>query len=156
MKNNRSVPVFSVKKKHAWRGNLITLVEIILIIIVVAGTIVWLLIANHFSLNSFLKNLRKSVQPQATFESKPKIQSKEDELKSLINNDNVLEISSLIKTPEGDLQITSQNGPSVNFSSKKSLQQQVSTLQTLLAKAKIDNKPLKKVDFRFSKIVVEY
>ena len=57
---------------------------------------------------------------------------------------------------ENDISVKAKNGPTILFSTKKSLTDQVSTLQTLLTKAKIDNKAIKKVDFRFEKIVVEY
>lgn len=153
---NKAVPVFKIKKKHSWKDRLIRLVERLLILAVVVGTGIWLLAASHFSPRSFFSTLGKDLRPQATFESQPKVQSKEDQLRAAINQTKVLEIGSIVKTPQGDFQVDSTGGIVVIFSQNKDFAAQVATLQTLLAKARIDNKALKKVDFRFEKIVVEY
>lgn len=48
------------------------------------------------------------------------------------------------------------NGTEVWFSEEKDLNEQIRSLQTLFSKATIENKQLKKVDFRFSKVIIEY
>ena len=50
----------------------------------------------------------------------------------------------------------SKTGVTIFFSKEKNFRESISTLQTLLAKAKIDNKTVKQVDFRFDKIIVKY
>lgn len=74
----------------------------------------------------------------------------------MITSEKILEVDRIERTSENDLLLFSKNGVVVFFDDQKSLDDQVATLQTLLTKARIDNKALKKVDFRFEKIVVEY
>lgn len=155
-KQPKSVPVFKINKKHAWRSNLLNLVEVGLIILVIAGTFVWLLVASRFSFSGVINTLSRTLKPQATFESTPKYQTAESELRAAIENEKVFEIDSITKTSEGDFSVKAKSNLTVIFSAGKSFSEQVSTLQTLLAKARIESKTLKKVDFRFAKIVVEY
>ena len=154
--NKGSVPVFTVKKKHAWRDQILRWVSIFLIVSVLLGTLVWVGLSSNFSYERFFTEVLSRIKPEIKQEAKIKPSSKEEELRQLIDSDKTFEIESLTNTPEGDILIKAKNGPTIIFSSKKSLTDQVTTLQTLLTKAKIDNKALKKVDFRFEKIVVEY
>ncbi len=154
--NKTSVPVFTVKKKHAWRDQILRWVSILLIISVLLGTVVWILLSSNFSYEKIFSEVLTRIKPEVRKEVKIKASSKEEELKQLIDNDKVFEIESLTNTTEGDILVKAKKGPTIIFASKKSLTDQVSTLQTLLTKAKIDNKAIKKVDFRFEKIVVEY
>lgn len=153
-KNN--VPVFSVDKKHAWRDQLLRWVGLGLVGLVLVGTVGWLLVSSNFSAGKTFENLVQQLKPEVSKKQEIKIASKEEELKLLIEKSKALEIESLTKTAEGDLSLKAKSGPQVIFAVEKSLTDQVATLQNLLTKAKIDNKALKKVDFRFEKIVVEY
>jgi hypothetical protein len=156
IQNKNSVPVFNVQKKHAWRDVLLRFVSLILIGSVVLGTLVWLLVVSGFSFQKFLNMSLEALKPQVQQEKKVDGLTPEEELRVLIDQDKLFEIESLTKTAEGDFVVVAKNGPTVIFTVKKSLTDQLTTLQTLLTKAKIDNKALKKVDFRFAKIVVEY
>lgn len=57
---------------------------------------------------------------------------------------------------EGFLEVTSSQGVVALFSPTGELDTQVSSLQTLLVKSRIEAKPIKKVDLRFNKLFVEY
>ncbi len=149
-------PIFKVKKKHAWRDRFIRGIEICALVLVILGTIVWLLFSSKFSLTDFVKNLGNSLKPKIASESARKNLSEVDQIKKLLEGKKLFDINSIEKTKEGDFQVNSMKGETFIFSNEKNLEEQVSTLQTLLAKAKIEGKSLKKVDFRFSKVVVEY
>lgn len=151
-----SVPLFSVKKQHAWRDQLVRFIGLGLIGIVLLGTAFWLLLAANFSAEKFLGGVVQKLKPEVKQEPREKPKTKIEELKQLLEEDNLVEISSQANTPEGDILITTKGGQVLIFAVSKSLMDQVRTLQTLLTKAKIDNKALKKVDFRFEKTVVEY
>ncbi len=96
------------------------------------------------------------MRPEVKKEEKSRALSREEELENLINTEKVLDIDRVERTAENDFLLFSKNGMVVFFDEQKSFDDQVATLQTLLTKARIDNKALKKVDFRFEKIVVEY
>lgn len=154
--NKPSVPVFTIEKKHAWRDILLRWVGLALVLIVLLGTVVWYLVASNFSFEKTFESLVERLKPEVKKEQKIEVTRPEQELSALIEKDKVIEIESLKRTSEGDLTVKAKSGPVIIFAIEKSLTDQVATLQTLLTKAKIDNKALKKVDFRFEKIVVEY
>lgn len=151
-----SVSVFTVKKKHAWREQLLRWVGLFLTAVVLIGTAVWFFVSANFSFRTLLNTTLAKLSPEIKKEDKIQAVNKEDELREIIEKDKVVEIESISRTTEGDISLKAKNGPQVFFAIKKSLTDQVSTLQTLLTKAKIDNKAVKKVDFRFEKVVVEY
>ncbi len=155
MDQNRN-SVFTVKKKHAWRSQLLRFIGTGLILLVLVGTVAWLVVSANFSLSQFLSKQLQSLKPEVREQEMKKTATKEEQLSALVDKDKVVEIDSITKTPEEDLLLKAKNGPVVFFAARKSLTDQVATLQTLLTKAKIDNKALKKVDFRFDKTVIEY
>lgn len=154
-KSNKSVPVFQVKKKHSWRGRLVRLLEVLLIVLVLLGTLVWYLVSSHFSFNNFFKSAVQLLSIKVEKTKVIKQQTDQDKLKSAIEESKVFEIES-IKGVQGGFEVKSKSGLIVDFSKEKNFDESIRTLQTLLAKAKIDNKTVKQVDFRFDKIIVKY
>ncbi len=155
-KRNSIAPFFSVKKKFSWKDRVIRFLELGLIALVILGTLFWLLISSHFSFNKFLSGVVNNIQPKISSSSAQKVTSDEDKIKQLLKTNNVIQVVSVTKSQEGYLEVHSKEGLIVYFSLAKNLQDEVTTLQTLSSKAKIDNKSLKIVDFRFNKIVVQY
>lgn len=153
--NPKAVPIFEVKKKHSWKTSLIHYLEISLVIIVVLGTLVWVIVSFHFSFGNIFNNTFSFFRPKISTETVTGKQSSEAEIYQLFAEQKLFKIVSVNKTEQGDFQVTSDTGVVVFFAANKDLSEQVATLQTLLTKAKIDNKPIKKVDFRFEKIIIE-
>jgi hypothetical protein len=153
---NTEKPVFKIEKKHAWRDRLINIVELSLLALVVIGTVVWVLLSSNFSPTNLINNLSETIKPKVSTQSSNQKSTVEDEIRKLFKESIILEIDQVVRTEEGDYEIKCKQGQIVYFSKEKSIGEQVSTLQTLLAKAKIEGKNLKKADFRFAKIVVEY
>lgn len=151
----RSTAVFEVKKKHSWRGRLLKVFEIALIAIVLFGTVVWLLIQSHFSVNNFVRQISEKLRPEVSTPNTRELKSAKDALRKSIESQKAFEIETISEVTEG-YEVRLKHNAIVIFSNLKDFGQQVTTLQTLLAKAKIDNKTIKKVDFRFEKIVVQY
>ncbi|HSX57650.1 MAG TPA: hypothetical protein VLE47_00065 [Candidatus Saccharimonadales bacterium] len=150
-------PVFSVNKKHAWRDTASKIVGLILIALVILGTLFWLLFSTHFSFSNSFKGVLANLSPKiATTETKKKVESEQDKLRVLLQKAKLFEIESITKTDEGDFLVKGKDNLVVYFSSDKDLASQVTTLQSLLTKARIENKAFKKVDFRFEKTVVQY
>ena len=154
-KSNKSVPVFQVKKKHSWRGRLVRLLEVLLIVLVLLGTLGWYLVSSHFSFNHFFKSAAQLLSIKVEKTKVIKQQTDQEKLKSAIEESKVFEIES-IKGVQGGFEVKSKSGLIVDFSKEKDFDESIRTLQTLLAKAKIDNKTVKQVDFRFDKIIVKY
>src|SRR3990167_10870173 len=98
----------------------------------------------NLSLGGFLSKQLQKLRPEVKQEEVKKATTKAEELQTLIADNKVLEVQSLTMTAEGDLLLQSKSGTVVIFAVKKSLTDQVATLQTLLTKAKIDSKALKK------------
>lgn len=156
LREKNPVKVFTVKKKHAWRDQFLRYIGLGLILLVVVGTVFWLLFAANFSFEEFFSKAIAKLKPEIKNQVTTKVLTKEEQLKETIVQDKVFEIEALSTTAEGDYLVKAKDGLQVFFSSTKNFADQVRTLQTLLTKARIDNKALKKVDFRFEKIVVEY
>lgn len=154
-KKSPSVPVFQVKKKHSWRANLIRLLEVLLITVVLIGTLIWYLLQSHFSLSNFLHSAQQTLIPKIDQKTQVKQQLAQDQLKQSIQDSRVFEIDTINDVQDG-FEVKAKSGLVVVFSKEKDFGETISTLQTLLAKAKIDNKTIKHVDFRFDKIIVEY
>lgn len=152
----KSAPIFKIKKKNLWRDKALRFVGLFLIGLVIFGTFIWLSNLTNFSLSTFFQNIGNRIRPEIKQEEKIEELTMEEELKNLINQEKIVEIESVSKTAEKDILLKTRQGLVIIFSAKKSLTDQVTTLQTLLTKAKIENKALKKVDFRFEKIIVEY
>lgn len=155
-KRTSIAPFFSVKKKFSWKDRVIKFLELGLIVLVIIGTLFWLLVSSHFSFNKFFSVVVNNVKPKISSSSAQKVTSDEDKIKQLLKTSGVMQVVSVTKFPEGYLEVHSKEGLVVYFSLAKNLQDEVTTLQTLASKAKIDNKSLKIVDFRFNKIVVQY
>lgn len=151
----RTVPIFEVKKKHSWKSDVIKLSEILLITIVLLGTVVWVLLSVRFSFASGVGQLLSFLAPKATTEVSEKNQTAEAQLKQALK-DNKFDYLSFVTTKEKDFEVRLATGPVIFFSGKKDYASQVSSLQTLIGKAKIDNKAIKRIDFRFEKIIEEF
>ncbi len=150
-----SVPVFQVKKKHSWRSTFIRILEIALIVVVLLGTLVWYLLQAHFSLSNFLQSLEQTLTPKIKQPTQVKQQLAKDQLKQKIEESRIFKIDAISEVQDG-FQVKAKTGLVVIFSKEKDFDETISTLQTLLAKAKIDNKTITHVDFRFDKIIVVY
>ena len=154
-KRTHTAPLFEVKKKHSWRGRLISAIEIGLILVVLVGTVVWVLWQSHFSFGNFVKQISEKLRPEIVVQKNTRDKTAKEDLRNLIESQKVFEIEYFNDTTNG-FEVKGKNNAIVVFSTAKDFAEQVTTLQTLLAKAKIDNKVIKRIDFRFEKIVVQY
>ena len=144
---------FETQKKNSSKKKFVNFFEILLITFVVLGTALWLLISSHFSFQTLFANALRTLTPQVSTEKKTAPQIPEETVKKLLNG--TLEVTSTSRTEDGSLQVATKNNLVIIFSLKKDLAGQVRSLQTILAKAKIDNKTIQKVDFRFSKTIIQ-
>src|SRR3972149_7317735 len=156
LKNPRpGVPVFEIKKKFSWKETLLRLLEVVLIVVVIGGTAFWLLLASGFSFEKLFSDFLGKLKPAVTLEQNKSFEDSGTLVKNLIDEYKIFEVGSVRESGNDSLEVTSKNNILVIFSLKKDLSGQVRTLQTVSTKAKIENRNLKKVDFRFEKIIVE-
>ena len=155
-KTGEIAPVFQVKKKFYVKNRLLGIFQLVLILVVIGGTGIWLLLNSRFSFGSFFDSVLKKIEPEFVVQQKNTSQTPSQQLRSLLSEDNLVTVTSITATTEGDLQVQSKEVPLLIFSKDKNLADQVRALQTILAQAKISNRNLKKVDFRFDKVIVEY
>lgn len=116
------------------------------IILVLVG-----LIINKYLKTPFLVNLTSQLKP------------KQNEVEAPIVSQIVAAIDPLyfkvfeaIPDERGDVIVKSEDGIVAYFSKDKDISEQVYSLQTILLKARIDTKRIKKIDLRFDKVYAEY
>ena len=127
--------IFSAPKTHNNKRKAIFLVEILVIILLITGTIISFVALDEFAPSDYFKkftNLALLKRPSQKKEEK----SFEEKIREAIDK-KILDVTAIEKSNEG-----------LGF--------QARTLQTVLSKAKIENRVASLVDFRFDKIVVQY
>ena len=132
------------------------LFEIVLVVLVLAGTAYGLVKVFEFSPVQFLEENLSYLAPKNpvdTTKAKPK--DKQDILIESLPNE-VFEFKEKKVETKDYVSLVSKQGTTALFSLNKDLDEQLATLQNLLTKAKINNKRIKKLDLRFDKIIVVY
>ncbi|OGY24218.1 MAG: hypothetical protein A2Y57_03135 [Candidatus Woykebacteria bacterium RBG_13_40_7b] len=130
----------------------LTIRKILGVMLIIAGLGISLFyLAKIVNLFSGAGRLKESLEPKTQISPSPSTL-----------NDKVAQEFSFIKIVEtkedsfGNFTLTTSEGTLVLVSSNKDLRGQADSLQIILNKAKIEGRRLKKVDFRFEKIVLEY
>lgn len=147
--------VFVAPKIHEKKKRIRLAVELLLISSVLVGTILGLIRFGEFSFGKTAAKLRSIVSLRTPVLEITNEATFEEKIKKIIDK-RILEVASIEKTSEGDFKIRSHTEVVVIISANKDLEIQAKTLQTLLAKAKIENEQVTLVDFRFDKLVVRY
>ena len=155
MRFKKARGVFTTPKIHTKKRRLRLAIEILLISLVVIGTVFSALKFREFPLAKLTKSLKNAVTLKE--ETKPKTDqtSVEAQIKELIDK-KILTVTSIEKSGEKFAIIKSKENTSVIISTEKNLESQAKTLQTVLSKAKIEEKEISVVDFRFDKLIVRY
>lgn len=146
--------IFSAPKTHNNKRKAIFLVEILVIILLIVGTIISFVALDEFAPSDYFKkftNLALLKRPSQKKEEK----SFEEKIKKVIDK-KILDVTAVEKSSGGYYSIKSKEGVNVVMVGDKDLEFQARTLQTVLSKAKIENRVASLVDFRFDKIVVQY
>lgn len=139
------------KEKRRWR----LIIEFLFIGVVVVGSLVTFL---QFKGISYERTFEKfmgvfSIQREKSL-AKPEISMKE-KIQDIFDK-KILKITSIDDSNEEYITIKSKEKTTVVLSTTKDLEEQSKTLQSVLAKAKIEGKSVSLVDFRFEKLVVRY
>src|SRR3990167_9244680 len=146
--------VFSPKKSQRPKLTALKIVEIVLTLVVLIGTIVvFSSIGKTFKNISFGK-IRNLFAPQVPVA----INTQEDttsNLKKKLENESI-SVKEIKQLSSGDFAVVIQNEIILEISGEKDLDIQVRALQNILAKAKIEEREIKRIDFRFEKVIVEY
>lgn len=139
------------RKKRRWR----LVIEFLFIGAVVVGSLVTFLQFSDVSFDGTLDKFKEVLSIQReTPSSKPGV-STEEKIKDIYDK-KILKITSINDSNPEFITFKSQEGTTVVLSTSQDLEEQSKTLQSVLAKAKIEGKRVSLVDFRFDKLVVRY
>ena len=155
MRFKKARSVFTTPKVHTKKRRLRLTIEILLISLVLIGTVFSVLRFRDFSFEKLTKNFQNAITLKKPTQSKTDQISVEAKIKELIDK-KILTITSIEKSEGGFAVIKSKEKTSVIISTEKNLENQAKTLQTVLSKAKIEEKEVSLVDFRFDKLIVRY
>jgi hypothetical protein len=145
--------VFVAPKTHGNRRALYIRIYLVIGFLLVTAVVTLLVVQYKQEAGAYFKDLwerlllRKPATPREEKSIEQKIWNK--------LNGQLFEVTTVENMGEY-LTVQTRQGTVLFISSEKSLDDQVRTLQTLLAKARIDKRELAIVDFRFDKLVVSY
>jgi molybdopterin-binding protein len=151
---NNPTKVFTPQKPHSSAKKILLFIEILSLVLVATGTFIFFFRQSDFSFQNMWRRVLAAATLKKQNLSHPGL-SFEGQVRDAIDG-KVLSIVSIESQGGGFVTIRSKEGVEVIFSSSKDLNFQVSTLQTLLSKAKIEQRVVLLVDFRFDKLVVRY
>ena len=148
--------VVDLKKPNLKARRTLRIVEIALILFVVLSTIFGLVRISRFSPSDFWNEHFSVVSPKILEPNAPAEDN--DRSDQIIRNlpKGVFTFKKLEKKTDTDLVITSQQGTTALFSLMKDPDFQLTTLQNILTKAKINKRNVDKVDLRFDKVAVVF
>ena len=146
---------FVVPKTHRRQKLIRVAIEVSVIVSVFVGTILSLVRFSNFSFEEATEKFLNTISLREPTYKTVKETTFGGKIEQLING-KVLNVVSIEETKEGNFEIKSKEGVIVVIAENKDLEFQARTLQTLLAKAKIEKRQVALVDFRFDKLVVRY
>ncbi len=147
--------LFSLQRKNRTKDLLFNLVVAVLLLFVLISTISPLLGSIGVKILHGLENVKNNLSPQKMVAVNPLAPSFKDQVKEKVDPA-IFEIKDFKEIDAYSLEATSFQGVVAVFGTHQSLDDQVSSLQTLLAKSRIEAKQVKKIDLRFNKTIVEY
>lgn len=150
----KPAPIFSPGEVHRPKRRFFYLIEVFLVILVLGGTTAAFVSFKGGAIGNFFRSLPARFTPQQEEKKQTPQVSFEDQLKIELAKAS-LNFDRFEKTNEGNYLVVIGKS-NIFFNQSKDSASQVSTLQTLLSKAKIEGRQVKKVDFRFEKLIVEY
>ena len=139
------------KKKRRWR----LIIEVLFIGAVVVGSLATFLQFRDISYEQTFDKFRGVLSIRRETPLEKLGVSTEEKIKDIYNR-KILKITSIDDSNEEYITIKSQERTTVVLSTSQDLEEQAKTLQSVLAKAKIEGKSVLLVDFRFEKLVVRY
>ena len=148
--------VVDLKKPNLKARRALRIVEIALILFVVLSTIFGLASISRFSFSDFWDERFSKISPKILEPNAPAEDN--DRSDQIIRNlpKELFTFKKLEKKTDTDLVVTSQQGTTALFSLTKNLDFQLTTLQNILTKAKINKRKVAKVDLRFDKVAVVF
>ena len=148
--------VVDLKKPNLKARRVLRIVEITLILFVVLSTIFGLVRISRFSPSDFWDERFSKISPKILEPNA--LAEKNDRSDQIIRNlpKELFTFKKLEKKTDTDLVVTSQQGTTALFSLTKNLDFQLTTLQNILTKAKINKRKVAKVDLRFDKVAVVF
>lgn len=147
---------FEIEKPNTKAKKTLLFFEIILVGLVLSGTIWGTVRFTNFSLVDFFQGSLYRVVPIAPESNLSEIKQSKAEILIESLPEEVFELKEVKEETSNELKLLSADGTTVIFSLNKDVEFQLTTLQNLLTKAKINKKKVKSIDLRYEKAVVVY
>jgi hypothetical protein len=152
----RDLNNIDLEKPNTKAKKILLLVEITLVLLVISGTAYGSVKFFNFSPIEYFQDNVYKVSPKSPIPPpQTKVKDKGDEIIEALPED-LFTFKSVEGKTKDELRIVSKQGTLAIFSLGKNVDLQLSTLQSLLTKAKINKKKVKRVDLRFDKVVIVY
>ncbi len=152
----RKPKVIEFEKPNTKARKILFYVEAALILLVIVGTALGLIKIFKFSPVQFVQDNFYKVTPKTPVPlGQVEVKDKANQIIELLPDD-LFTFKAVQSRTEEELWVISNQGTLVIFSLNKHAEFQLTTLQNLLTKAKINKKKVEKIDFRFEKVIVVY
>lgn len=154
----RSLPAakqFTSPQKYHQRNLVFNIFVIFILLIVLAGVLAPSFLRVVSWTESAYTNFKINIAPRKAAAINPIAPNVRDTIEANVDK-SIFEPKDYQDIDSYTLQVTDRTGLVVLFGKDGDISQQLSSLQSLLSKSRIESKALVRVDLRFNKIVVEY
>lgn len=152
---NKPAREFKTKKVNRRKTRLLNWIIVLLLLFVLIGTTAPFIAKISITAVRVWDNVRSNLAFGKKVVLEPVAPSFKDQIKAALDPA-VFEIKSFKDLDDYSVEASSSSGVTAIFSNQVDVSSQVSSLQTLLVKSRIEAKKIKKIDLRFNKTVVEY
>lgn len=146
---------FSSPQKNQRKHMLFNIIVTLILVVVLAGVMApYFLNISNFMQNAFT-NFKMNISPHKIAALNPIAPNIRDVIAATADK-SIFDPKDYKDIDDHTLEVTDRTGLIVLFGKETAINQQLSSLQSLLTKSRIESKRLKRVDLRFNKIAVEY
>lgn len=146
---------FSTQKPNQQRNVLFNFFIGVILLFVLLGTLSPYLLKVGQQVSNLWHNFKTNITPHKIEAINPLAVSFKDQIQEGVDK-SIFEPKDFQEIDPFSEQVTAVNGTVAIFSKQKGLDEQISSLQSLLVKSRIESKKVVRIDLRFNKIVVEY
>lgn len=146
---------FSTQRHNQRRNLVFNGMVSLLLVFVLMGTLIPHLVRLGAVVENAWTNFKTNISPHKVEALNPLAVPFNEKLTNLVDK-SIFEPKDFKEMDPYTMQVTAVNGVVAIFSKQEELEGQISSLQSLLVKSRIESKKVVRVDLRFNKIVVEY
>jgi hypothetical protein len=146
---------FNTDRKNKRKSLFFNLAVGLVLVLVAVGTLAPTLVKGFLALQEGFDNLKTNLTGVEKETLNPIAQTFTDRVLGKLDP-SIFQVKEIKELDPYSVELYSSQEVVAVMTSKEDLDKQVSSLQGLLVKSRIESKPIKRIDLRFSKTVVEY